>query len=604
MKLNTFMDFCSGIGGGRLGLEKVGLQCVGYSDTAKLAPITYSLMFDTLKEKNYGNLKTIKTENLPKFDMLIAGFPCQTFSVIGRKDGFSDNRGQIIFHLARILKETQPKCFLLENVKGLVTHDRGKTLEVILQRLNDSGYDVTYKVLTSLDYGVPQMRQRVYFVGIHKNLNKSISEFNWPEKQEILPLSSYLIDDCIATDARLEILQYYLNNPANNGKYTIEDLLKMEGKILDTRMNDLRIYEGKCPTLRAQRDGVLYVRDGVIHQLTGYEALLLQGFPKEYALKVKDKVSDRHLLMQAGNAMTVNVITEIGKSVIEFFDDIDVLSTSQFKGDDNMATKLGPGEEFERRCLEYLRRIYSKKGVSFEGEGGMDSTTSDIAVVKNDAVDFYIEAKDSPAQSGQFVLLPDEESKTFVFSPRNKSKKNDLTDIMIRYMNQHFDQYKDAGTSGKEIDIEPNVFAEWIIEHYRDKNVKYFISHDENYVIFPIRKFAEYFDILASFRVKKSGSGHPAKKDIAVLESIIKDMYPTALFKYDGKNMYVILEEPLTQKRFEYGDYEYYFSDVNQPADQYNITKLSNTRNKNVIFRIELKKRQDSDDLDEFEADL
>ena len=100
--------------------------------------------------------------------MLIAGFPCQTFSVIGRKEGFSDDGGQIIFHLARILEETQPKCFLLENVKGLVTHDKGKTIKVIINELNRVGYDVTYKVLTSLEYGVPQMRQRVYFEASEK----------------------------------------------------------------------------------------------------------------------------------------------------------------------------------------------------------------------------------------------------------------------------------------------------------------------------------------------------------------------------------------------------------------------------------------------------
>lgn len=92
----------------------------------------------------------------------------------------------------------------------------------------------------------------------------------------------------------------------------------MEGKIIDTRMSDLRIYEGKCPTLRAQRDGILYVKNKKIYQLTGYEALLLQGFPKEYADKVKGSVSDRHLLMQAGNAMTVNVIRALGHSIKNF----------------------------------------------------------------------------------------------------------------------------------------------------------------------------------------------------------------------------------------------------------------------------------------------
>lgn len=315
--IKTFMDFCSGIGGGRLGLEQAGLKCVGYSDTARLAPLTYNLLFNSEDEKNYGNLKRIKSNTLPLFDLLIAGFPCQTFSVIGRKSGFSDNRGQIIFHITRILSETKPQCFLLENVKGLVTHDNGKTLQVIVKSLEDSGYDVTYKVLTSLDYGIPQMRQRIFFIGFRKGLIKSIDDFKWPRQKKIKPLTHYLIDDNIASNERLNILKYYLNNPTNQGKYTIDDLCEMEGKIIDTRMNDIRIYEGKCPTLRAQRDGILYVRNHIIYQLTGYEALLLQGFPKEYADKVKASVSDRHLLMQAGNAMTVDVIRLLGLAIIK-----------------------------------------------------------------------------------------------------------------------------------------------------------------------------------------------------------------------------------------------------------------------------------------------
>ncbi|WP_277292171.1 DNA (cytosine-5-)-methyltransferase [Treponema berlinense] len=320
MQISTFFDFCSGIGGGRLGLEQAGLKSVGYSDTSRLSVATYKQMFETKNEKNWGNLKKIKSENLPNFDMLIAGFPCQTFSVMGRKAGFDDARGQIIFHLARILEETQPKCFLLENVRGLVTHDKGNTLKIILERLNQAGFDITYKVLTSINYGVPQMRQRVYFVGINKKINKNIENFNWPVEQEKPQLKKFLIDNNLATEERLEILQHYLNNPTNHGKYSVKDLEKMEGKILDTRMSDLRIYEERCPTLRSQRDGILYVRDGKIYQLTGYEALLLQGFPKEYADKVKNTVSDRHLLMQAGNAMTVNVIKALGKNLRSFLE--------------------------------------------------------------------------------------------------------------------------------------------------------------------------------------------------------------------------------------------------------------------------------------------
>lgn len=317
MQLQTFFDFCSGIGGGRLGLEKAGLTCVGHSDTSRLADKTYQLMHGAT-HKNSGNLKKLTKENLPKFDVLIAGFPCQTFSVIGRQEGFSDDRGQIIFHLSRIIKEMQPKCFILENVKGLVTHDSGKTIKIILNELSNCGYTVSYRVLTSLNYGVPQMRQRVYFIGFRNDVAVDFTKFKWPEEIPTPELTKYLIDNNPADDERLKILHYYLNNPTNAGKYTVDDIAKMEGKIIDTRMNDLRIYTGKCPTLRAQRDGVLYVREGKIYQLTGYEALLLQGFPKEYADKVKNEVSDRHLLMQAGNAMTVNVIEALGKSIINF----------------------------------------------------------------------------------------------------------------------------------------------------------------------------------------------------------------------------------------------------------------------------------------------
>lgn len=319
MEISTFFDFCSGIGGGRLGLETVGLSCVGRSDTSRLSDSTYKLMFNVQSEKNFGNLKKIDCNQLPDFDVLIAGFPCQSFSIIGRRDGFDDQRGQIIFHLARIIDKKQPKAFILENVRGLVSHNKGETLKTILTRLNLAGYNVHYRVLTSLDFGVPQMRQRIYFVGIRKDY---LGIFQWPNILPKASLKEFLVDSNKASEERLAILKNYLKTETNGGKYTIEDLKKMEGKILDTRMSDLRIYEGRCPTLRSHRDGILYIRNGIIYQLTGFEALLLQGFPKEKALKVKHIVTDRHLLMQAGNAMTVNVIACIGESLVNFFKSI------------------------------------------------------------------------------------------------------------------------------------------------------------------------------------------------------------------------------------------------------------------------------------------
>lgn len=316
--INTFFDFCSGIGGGRLGLEQCGLRCVGHSDTSRLADKTYQLMHGE-DEKNYGNLKKLNGKELPEFDVLIAGFPCQTFSVIGRQEGFNDDRGQIIFHLSRLLREAKPKCFILENVKGLVTHDGGKTIKIILKELNDSGYITSYRVIASLDCGVPQMRQRVYFVGFRKDLDVDVSQFKWPEPIEMPPLSQFLIDnDNEPSEVDMGYFNRYLVNPTNiNRNYSFEKFLEEEYLILDTRMSDMRLYRNKVPTLRAQRDGIYYIRDKKIRFLTGYEALLLQGFPREYADKVKGVVSNRHLLMQAGNAMTVNVIAAIGKSILD-----------------------------------------------------------------------------------------------------------------------------------------------------------------------------------------------------------------------------------------------------------------------------------------------
>lgn len=316
MEIKTFFDFCSGIGGGRLGLEMCGLECVGRCDTSRLADTTYRCLHDTSLEKNYGNLRNILKKETPNYDVLIAGFPCQSFSVIGRKEGFDDKRGQIIFSISEILKVHKPKAFILENVKGLVTHDKGNTIKTILTALNDSGYCVTYKVLTTLDYGIPQMRQRVYFIGVRNDLNIAIDSFAWPNEKQMTDLFELLVDNVPCDEEQIERFKYYLKNDENAGKYEFEDILKLPNCILDTRMNDLRIYYGKCPTLRAQRDGVYYVKNHQIYQLTGIEALMLQGFPKEYANRVKGIISNRHLLMQAGNAMSVNVIKELGLSLL------------------------------------------------------------------------------------------------------------------------------------------------------------------------------------------------------------------------------------------------------------------------------------------------
>lgn len=263
---------------------------------------------------------------------------------------------------------------------------------------------------------------------------------------------------------------------------------------------------------------------------------------------------------------------------------------------------MRPGEQFELSCYRYLKRFYETKETKFYHEGGMDSTKSDIATIKDGRIDFYIEAKDALAQSGQFVLLPDEEREVFVFSPRNRSKPNEMTDIIIDYMNSDFQCFNNAGTTGQSLDIDTGIFADWIIEHYKDKNVKYVISYDRDYVIFPIRKFGQYFNIIANYRIKKSGSGEPAKRDIPAVKQMINAYYATARFYQEEKKLFVDISERINEDRFVLGKYTYYLS--KQDFGGYEVRRLSNTYNMNVIFSIKLIKTQDENDLQEFESEI
>jgi DNA (cytosine-5)-methyltransferase 1 len=312
------MDFCAGIGAGRLGFELSGLKCVAFSEINKSVTCTYNLLHSTKDEINFGDLTKIDPLILPMFDIMIAGFPCQTFSVMGQRKGFDDERGQIIYSLINILKTKNVPYFVLENVKGLINHNGGKTIKTIIQALEEAGYFVDYKVLNSLDYGVPQMRERVYFIGIRKDISIKNKKFEWPTSIATPKIKEYLIEENNEISfSQMETFKRYLQNKYNNGKFNLEDLLKNDYTVLDTRQSDLRIYNGKVPTLRSGRQGILYVKNGKLHSLTGYESILLQGFPKEYAIRTKG-VNNSALLAQAGNAMTVTVISLISTSLLNY----------------------------------------------------------------------------------------------------------------------------------------------------------------------------------------------------------------------------------------------------------------------------------------------
>ena len=315
-----FMDFCAGIGAGRLGLEKNGLSCVGFSEIDRQAEVTYRKFFGE-GEINHGDLTKIDSNKLPDFEMMIAGFPCQTFSVIGQRKGMGDERGQIIFSLIKIMLAKNLKYFILENVKGLTNHDNGNSLKVILQELDKAGYKVFHQVLNSVDYGVPQMRERIYFVGIRKDLVSDDFTFCFPERQPRVSVKDYLVDtkqlEFDEKKVTYETFLNYLDNKYNKGQYDIKELLEKDYSVIDTRQSDLRIYHNRVPTLRTGRHGILYVRDGKFRKLSGYESLLLQGFPKELAKKVDGVIEEIHLLKQTGNAMTVSTIEAIAKELFK-----------------------------------------------------------------------------------------------------------------------------------------------------------------------------------------------------------------------------------------------------------------------------------------------
>ncbi|HHU85166.1 MAG TPA: DNA (cytosine-5-)-methyltransferase [Clostridiales bacterium] len=309
----TFFDFCSGIGGGRQGLENNGMICLGHSEIDETAETAYQILYGD--KRNYGDLTTLNPHDLPSFDILIAGFPCQTFSIVGKREGLSDERGNIIFHLIDIMKKKNTKYFILENVKGLTNHDKGRTFRIIKQELGQAGYNIYYKVLDSEKYGVTQKRERIYIVGIKKELDNGLFVFSQNyikgNFNSVLEENQEYLFDC-----NNPTFIKYLNNKYNIGKHSIEDIQKMDNKVLDTRQSDLRIYDKTFPTLRKGRHGLLYVKKGKIYKLNAAEALRLQGFSESTVKKYKKSgIADSIMLSLAGNAMTVNVIQSIGQDL-------------------------------------------------------------------------------------------------------------------------------------------------------------------------------------------------------------------------------------------------------------------------------------------------
>jgi len=306
----TFIDLFAGIGGIRLAFEKAGGKCVFSSEWNKFSQQTYEANFGDMPE---GDITQIQASKIPDHDVLVAGFPCQPFSIagvssknhLGRPHGFDDlTQGTLFFDIARILKEKRPKAFLLENVKNLERHDKQKTFRVILKVLREElGYDVHYRVIDASNV-VPQHRERIFIVGFDTPMN-----FEFPE---LVNKRSKLED----------ILEKKVDK-----KYTLTDgtwislqrHLKKHRKLGNGFGYNLADKKGHAKTLSARyyKDGaeILIPQSGNKNprRLTPRECVRLMGFPEKF----KIPVSDNQAYRQFGNAVVVPVVTAVAKQMID-----------------------------------------------------------------------------------------------------------------------------------------------------------------------------------------------------------------------------------------------------------------------------------------------
>ena len=303
-KIFKAIDLFAGIGGIRRGFESVfqdEIEFVFASEIDKNAQKTYELNYQELPA---GDITKIDEKDIPKHDIILAGFPCQAFSVAGYRKGFEDTRGTLFFDVARVAKYHKPKVVFLENVKGFMNHDKGNTFKVVKKTLEDLGYKVYAKVLNSKDFGIAQNRERIYIVAIrgeHK-------EFTFPEPtQQDVTIHDFLEND---VDEKF----YYNNKPLYS---RIKDDVIDENSVYQWRRQYVRENKsGVCPTLTANMGtgghNVPIIKDAKgIRKLTPRECMNFQGFDDSF--KFPKDLALSHQYKQAGNSVTVVVIEEIAK---------------------------------------------------------------------------------------------------------------------------------------------------------------------------------------------------------------------------------------------------------------------------------------------------
>ncbi len=305
------IDLFAGIGGTRLGFEKAGFKTVFANDFDPQCKKTYDMNFKNSKLINE-DIRKIGIDDLPEFDFLLGGFPCQAFSIAGYRQGFNDSkgRGNLFFDIARIIDARKPKGFLLENVKNLKSHDNGKTFRIILETLNSLGYHVKSKILNSAEYGdLPQNRERIYIVGFKDE--ECYKRFEFPDKVKLTRNVEDLLEKNVSEK------YYYEGKPLYK---KIKDFVKEEGRVYQWRRQYVRENKsGVCPTLTANMGmgghNVPIIKDKKgIRKLTPRECARIQGFPDDYKLP---ELADSALYKQLGNSVSVPVIEAIARQILK-----------------------------------------------------------------------------------------------------------------------------------------------------------------------------------------------------------------------------------------------------------------------------------------------
>ena len=309
-----FIDLFAGIGGIRIPFQELGGVCVFSSEWDQFAQKTYRVNFG---ETPSGDITKIDSSSIPDFDVLLGGFPCQPFSSAGLKKGFADTRGTLFFEIERILRDKRPKAFLLENVKQLQAHDKGRTLKVILSHIDALDYYVKYEILRAGDFGVPQNRERTYIVGFDKHYFDLPGnyDFQFPaptyEKTRLGDILESNVDERYTlTDAIWEGFKKRKQNNINRGAGFGYCLFNEESPYVSTLV--ARYYKDGQEILVDQGP------DKNPRKLTPRECARLQGFPDSFIIPV----SNMQAYKQFGNSVAVPVVRAVAKRIVEEMDNL------------------------------------------------------------------------------------------------------------------------------------------------------------------------------------------------------------------------------------------------------------------------------------------